>query len=208
MLARRLTSAALHKGRPLTARVTRFPAANAGVAAVEFALVLPVMVALLLGMSEITQAVSIDRKLTLVSRSLADLSSRDKELTNAMLTDVFSAASVIMQPVDSSRLRMVISSMEVTKTGTNYTGKALWSCGRGSGAQTRPSTTTYTDVPVGFRNATDTTKSYYMQIDVTLPYTPMFGKALTGTINLTENTPWPIRNDGTVTLKDSCPAST
>jgi hypothetical protein len=125
-----------------------------------------------------------------------------------MLNDVFGAASVIMQPFDASKVRMAISSMEVTKTGSNYTAKALWSCARGSGAQTRPSTVTYTDVPVGFRNATDTAKSYYMQIDVMLPYTPMFGKALTGTINLTENTPWPIRNDGTVTLKDSCPSST
>lgn len=208
MVARSSPAARLAEGRSTPSRLKRFRTAETGVAAVEFALILPVMVALLLGMSEITQAVGVDRKLTLVSRSLADLSSRDKELTSAMLSDVFSAASVIMQPYDSSRLRMTISNMEVTKTGTNYTGKALWSCARGSGAQTRPSTVVYTDVPVGFRNATDTTKSYYMQIDVTLPYTPMFGKALTGTINLTENTPWPIRNDGTVTLKDSCPAST
>jgi hypothetical protein len=100
---------------------------------------------------------------------------------------------------------MTVNSMEVTKTGSNYTAKALWSCPRGTGAVARPSTTTYTDVPQGFQNATDTTKSYYTQIDVKLPYTPIFGTAITGTINLTANTPWPNRIDGAVTKTEACP---
>lgn len=195
-------------GRLVAARFDALRASDAGVAAVEFALVLPIMVTLLLSMSEVTAAVNVDRKLTLLSRSLADLSSRDKETSSATLDDVFRAASVIMQPFDASKMQMTISSMEVTKTGTNFTAKALWSCARGTNAAIRPSTTTYTDVPLGFQNATDTKKSYHMQIDVKLPYTPIFGKAITGTINLVENTPWPIRSDGTVTLKDSCPSST
>ena len=198
-------------GRPRIG-LGRFRAATDGVAAVEFALVLPIMVTLLLGMSEVTHAVNVDRKLTLLSRSLADLSSRDRELTGAQVNDIFRAASVIMQPYDASKLQMTITSMSVQMPSANtYTAKPLWSCARGTGAQTRPTTTTYTDVPLGFRNATGTTEStmsYYMQIDVKLPYSPMFGKALTGTINLTENTPWPVRVDRGVKLTDSCPAST
>lgn len=203
-----MRAAALRAAGSLAAgRLNALRASDAGVAAVEFALVLPIMVTLLLSMSEVTAAVNVDRKLTLLSRSLADLSSRDKETNSSTLDDVFRAASVIMQPFDASKMQMTISNMEVTKTGNNFTAKAVWSCARGTNAAIRPSTTTYTDVPLGFQNATDTAKSYYMQIDVKLPYTPIFGKAITGTINLVENTPWPIRSAGTVTLKDSCPSS-
>jgi Flp pilus assembly protein TadG len=206
----RLKPAAMMRraGAELTAHARALQTSVAAVAAVEFALILPIMVTLLLGMSEVTHAVNVDRKLTLVSRSLADLTSRDQTITTTALDDSLKAAAIIMQPFDTTRLQMTVSNMEVTKTGSNFTAKALWSCPRGPSAVKRPSTTTYTDVPQGFQNATDTKKSYYMQIDVKLPYTPMFGVAITGVINLTENTPWPIRSDGAVTLSGGCPSAT
>lgn len=175
----------------------------AGVAAVEFALVLPVMVAMLLGMSEVTLAVNVDRKLTLLSRSLADLSSRANSLSKTDLDDIFKAAGVIMQPFNASAMRMVVTSMKVEKVGSNLVGKVAWSCPRGTGATAKPSNVNYT-VPSGFQ----TENTYYMLIDVTLPYTPIFGKAITGTINLAESTPWPIRNNTNVTLTNGCPSTT
>ncbi|MGA0597462.1 TadE/TadG family type IV pilus assembly protein [Enterovirga sp. CN4-39] len=175
----------------------------AGVAAVEFALVLPVMVAMLLGMSEVTLGVNIDRKLTLLSRSLADLTSRPKSLTPAKLDEFFKAASVIMQPFDAAQMKMTVTSMKVTKVGSNFNGTVDWSCARGSGAATKPKNVNY-PVPSGFQ----TDGSYYILVDVSLPYTPMFGKAISGTINLSESTPWPVRNNTRVELPSGCPSST
>lgn len=206
MLAR-LLSVPSRSRRRLASRWNALRASNTGVAAVEFALVLPIMVTLLLGMSEITHAVNVDRKLTLLSRSLADLSSREKEIDAAALLAIFSAASVIMQPFDASKVEMTVSSIEVTwVSANNYTHKVIWSCPRGAAASEMTNSTPYV-IPEGFKNATSSKKSYHMQIGVKLPYTPMFGKAITGTINLAESTPWPIRSDGNVTLKNGiCPA--
>lgn len=184
-------------------RAAAFAASTGGVAAVEFALVLPVMVALLLGMSEVTLGVNIDRKLSLLSRSLADLSSRTKEMSKSDLDDVFKAASVIMQPYNAAQMKMVVTSMKVEKVGSNLVGKVAWSCPRGTGAAAKPSNVNYT-VPSGFQ----TENTYYMVIETALPYTPMFGKAITGTINLNESTPWPIRNNTNVTLTEGCPSTT
>ena len=192
-------------GLVLAKLVAAFPSSATGVAAVEFALILPVMVAMLLGMSEVTHAVNLDRKLTLLSRSLADLSSRDKETDANGLDLAFKAASVIMQPFNASGVRMTISSMEVKKTGSNFAGHVVWSCARGPDAQKKLNTRTY-DVPAGFQNATDTKSSFHIEVDVQLPHSPMFGRAITGTITLQQSTPWPTRNDGNVTLKnDTCP---
>lgn len=177
-----------------------FRRGEAGVAAVEFALVLPVMVLMLLGLSEVTLAVNHDRKVTLISRALADLSSRVGTLSSSDVSDIFGAASIIMQPFNGSRLRMVVSQMKVTKVGSNFQGSVDWSCARGTGAVAKPAGT-YT-VPAGFQ----TDASYYILVETTLPYTPMFGRTITGTITLGDTTPWPIRNTPRVTLSGGCPA--
>jgi Flp pilus assembly protein TadG len=180
--------------------VAAFRRGEAGVAAVEFALVLPVMVIMLLGLSEVTLAVNNDRKVTLVSRALADLSSRMANLSSTDVDDIFKAASIIMQPFDASKLRMVVSQMKVTKVGSNFQGSVDWSCARGTGAVVKPAGT-YA-VPTGFQ----TDASYYILVETTLPYTPLFGRTITGTITLGDTTPWPIRNTARVTLTGGCPA--
>ncbi|NNM74938.1 TadE/TadG family type IV pilus assembly protein [Enterovirga aerilata] len=202
----RLAPARLRRAAgPLAARLAALHSSVAGVAAVEFALVLPVMVTMLLGMSEVTLAVNVDRKLTLLSRSLADLSSRVQTITTSELDDIFKASSIVLQPFSVPGLRMVVSQMYVEQvSGTVYRQSVNWSCARGTGATAKPLNVYESTVPSGFQ----TDKSYYMLIDVALPYTPMFGKAITGTITLAESTPWPIRNNTKVTLSGGCPSST
>ncbi len=60
----------------LSQRVTRFRHDERGVSAVEFAMLLPLMITLYLGTVEISQGVGIDRKVTLTTRTVADLASQ------------------------------------------------------------------------------------------------------------------------------------
>lgn len=187
-----------------------------GVAAVEFALVLPLMMTLFFGLSEVTLAVNMDRKLSLLSRSLADLSSRVAQLPTTEMSNVFAAASAVMRPYSSTTTQMVVSSVLVTKSGSTYTGKIDWSCGKNLAAKLAIETQAQFDannlkvrakdaayvVPAGFQS--DTTKSFIL-VETLLPYQPVFGQVITGTIRLRENMPWPVRNNDKVIGPSPCP---
>ena len=194
-----------------------WPRAIGGVAAVEFALILPVMVTMLLGMSEVTLGVNLDRKLTLLSRSLADLSSRASSMSTSEMGSIFAAASAILRPYDSTTAQMVVTSVTVTKSGSTYSGAVDWSCGKNlsnrpsfetqaqfdgaTNLQVRAKSSSY-PVPSGFQS--DTTKSFIV-VETLLPYKPIFGYIVTGTMRLRENTPWPVRDVDRVTGPSPCP---
>ena len=66
------TSATLAFARRFAARLDRFAAERRGLAAVEFAMLLPMMMTLFLGSVEVTTGVAIQRKVTLTAHALAD----------------------------------------------------------------------------------------------------------------------------------------
>lgn len=212
---------------PLTSRLATLPRRilgralgwrrDEGVAAVEFALVLPLMMTLFFGLSDLTLAVNLDRKLTLLTRSLADIPSRVPSLTTSDLGNVFAAASAVMRPYDSTNVQMVLSSVLVTVNGSTYTGKVDWSCPKNipskpngqsqadfdaENLKARSASSAY-DVPTGYQ--TTTTKSFLVA-ETLVPYTSTFGQYLAGTTRLRETMTWPVRGGDKVTGPGNCPA--
>jgi Flp pilus assembly protein TadG len=112
----------------LRTRLAHFRSAREGVAAVEFAVILPVMLAMYLGMVEVTVGVTTNRKVTLLARTLADLTAQSAKLTNAERDNIFTAASYVMQPAPSTGVKMLIVSLYVDK---NKTVKVCWGEQRG-----------------------------------------------------------------------------
>jgi Flp pilus assembly protein TadG len=78
----------------------RFRDDRRGVALVEFAFILPVMLTLYLGCIAVTIGVSTDRKLSLLTHSLADLVAQDDTIVSTETDDIFLAAKAIMMPHD------------------------------------------------------------------------------------------------------------
>src|SRR5882724_10887062 len=76
----------------------RFARDSRGAAAVEFALVTPLMLTMYFGMVELSSGVAIDRKVTLVSRTLSDLVAQATAVTNTDISNVFNASSAMMTP--------------------------------------------------------------------------------------------------------------
>jgi Flp pilus assembly protein TadG len=83
----------------ITQRLFRFAKDERGVSALEFAMVLPLMVTLYLGGVAVSQGISIDRKVTLASRTVADLTSQVSNVTPADVTELLKAAGAILPPV-------------------------------------------------------------------------------------------------------------
>jgi Flp pilus assembly protein TadG len=77
-----------------------------GVAAVEFGLIAPVLMIMMLGAFEITRAVSIDRRFSVVTSMIADLVAREQELKAADVTAIYEIAKLVMAPYDTSKLKI------------------------------------------------------------------------------------------------------
>ncbi|MFO1168805.1 MAG: TadE/TadG family type IV pilus assembly protein [Rhodoblastus sp.] len=96
-----------------------------GVAAVEFAIILPVMLGLYLSTAVTTKAYMATRKVALVARALADIASRqtaatgNPTVTNTDMTNFFAAAATIMAPYSSTSLKLTLSRIDVVKDSSN-----------------------------------------------------------------------------------------
>ena len=90
----------------------------------EFALILPFLLILLIGMSETTTALNTDRKVSQVASSVADLVAQTETVNSSEVSNIMKAADAIMDPYDSSVLKVTIASI-----GFDDEGKAevLWS---------------------------------------------------------------------------------
>jgi Flp pilus assembly protein TadG len=97
---------------------TRFSAASLiedcrGIAATEFALILPVMLVLFFGTVEFSAGVAVDRKVTLMARTLADLTSQTLSVANSDLINFFNASNAIMTPYSGTPTQATVSELYV-----------------------------------------------------------------------------------------------
>jgi len=155
-------------------RFARFSRDERGVAAVEFALVLPIMAIILLGCFEVPRFVMIYQKIARASAGVADLVAQaDDPITADQLTDVYSAAQMMMQPYDlKTNGKVIISSINnvngsgVTMTWQRSSGSA--SATSRLGAQgSNPSS----KLPTGLSPASN---QEVLAAEVYFNYTPIF----------------------------------
>src|SRR5882724_11091549 len=95
-----------------------------GVSAVEFAMLLPLMITLYLGTVEVSQGIGIDRKVTLTTRTVADLASQVSSINNADMTNLLNASAAVIAPYDASKLKVTVSEVKIDNTGV---AKIVWS---------------------------------------------------------------------------------
>ncbi|WP_346900325.1 TadE/TadG family type IV pilus assembly protein [uncultured Roseibium sp.] len=100
---------------PKTAR--RFKADQRGIAAVEFALLLPFLLIFLIGMSETVTALNTDRKVSQVASTVADLVAQAETISTDEITDMMTVTEDIMAPYPSDPLDIIIASVTFDDEG-------------------------------------------------------------------------------------------
>lgn len=118
-----------------------------GIAAIEFAMIAPIIVLLLVGSVELSQAITIDRRVTQIASSTADLVAREKTITTAQLNNIMVIARALMQPYDPNLLRITLTSVGANVNNASNT-KVCWSYIYQGGAYTYVEGAPFT-VPVG-----------------------------------------------------------
>jgi Flp pilus assembly protein TadG len=148
------------------------------VSATEFALILPFMVALLLGSIEISTAVALGRKVELTAHTVTDLVTQYSSITAGDMTNILSAAAAVLAPYSSTPV--VITVTEVT-TDANSNATVAWSTSLNGTALTTGSAVT---LPTTLRQPNAT----FIWGVAQYTYTPNVGYKLTGPIVITEQT--------------------
>lgn len=99
---------------------------RSGLAATEFAFIVPIMLVMFFGTVEFSSGVAVDRKVTLIARTLSDLTSQTPtsapQATSATVTDTslqnaFTASISIVNPYCSTPTQATVSEIYVDKSG-------------------------------------------------------------------------------------------
>lgn len=159
--------------------------AERGVSAVEFALIAPLMILMLFGASEVSQAVSVDRKVTLAASTLGDLAAQTDRVSCADLAQIANVTRGVFAPYTATSPSLVVGSIAL-QAGTP---KVEWSQeidGTGGCANVSNSHS----LKVGNTVAVDTglfaTNGGVVVGEVTLQYTSLGTSFLSGTTTMRE----------------------
>ncbi|EHS52413.1 hypothetical protein PDO_0041 [Rhizobium sp. PDO1-076] len=97
---------------------------RAGVGGVEFALIAPMLLVLYLGAFELTMGLSVAKKTSLASSTVADLVARQEKVTKADLTAMSHVAEAIFVPYASDNLLIKVSAIRIDDS---MAAKVAWS---------------------------------------------------------------------------------
>jgi Flp pilus assembly protein TadG len=114
----------------LFAPAARLRRDEGGVAAVEFAFIAPIMLAMLVGIVDVSNAVSVNWRMVQLNKTLADLSSQSASLTPTDFSNIFLASASVMSPYKGKLPTMTISSVVI---GSDRKARVCWSEARQDG---------------------------------------------------------------------------
>ena len=150
---------------------------RSGVAATEFAVIVPIMLVMFFGTVEFSSGVAVDRKVTLVARTLSDLTSQSAvAVDNNYLQNVFTASIAILTPYSPTPTKATLSEIYVD---SNKIATIKW-----SKAATIASGATQATLTASSRNAGDiitlppallVKQTYLIFSEVSYLYTPTVG---------------------------------
>jgi Flp pilus assembly protein TadG len=160
----------------LPRRLSDFAKDKRGVSAVEFAMLLPLMLTLYLGGVEVSQGISIDRKVTLTARTVADLVAQVSSIDTAGVNASLGASASILAPYPDTNAKITVSVVTIDANGN---AKIAWSAAKNGSARAAGSAVT---VPAALK----VPSTSLVWGETTYNYAPSIGYVVTGTMTLTD----------------------
>ena len=150
-----------------------------GVAAVEFAIVLPFMLALYIGGVELGDGMAIQLKVTDTAHIVADLTSQQTtSVTSATMSGILGASSATIAPFQASNLVVTVS-----EVSTNASGVATVTWSQSLNGTKRPAGQTMT-LPSSLAGQPNIS---LILGEVSYAYTPNLGYTITGTVQIADS---------------------
>jgi Flp pilus assembly protein TadG len=159
-----------------------------GIAAVEFAVILPVMLAMFFAIVELSSGVAVNRKVTIVARTLSDLTSQSVSVTDSDLTGFFTAGNLVLWPYSTTPIRATITELYIDPTSS--TAKVMWSKDNGSGTARVKGDTVAIPANLIAKDASNKTmdNQYLIYSEIEYAYVPAVGYVMNKTgVTLSNN---------------------
>src|SRR5579883_1726889 len=176
-------------------------AGESGMAATEFALILPVMLMLFTGTYIYGTVTEINRKVTLTARNVTDLVTQYETLTTADMTMLMNSAAQVMAPFSMNGVVVTVGEISITSAGQ---ASIVWSEQLANGSITEPAPNyapgTAVTIPANLVQSVPNGQcppragatspgpgNCVIWGNVAYVYTPTIGYAVTGSITLGES---------------------
>ncbi|GJE18649.1 TadE/TadG family type IV pilus assembly protein [Methylobacterium marchantiae] len=177
-------------------RRARFRRAEGGVALVEFALILPFLLAIYVGTLEIANVTAALRKVDLLSSTVGELIASVSAPTRTQVDEVFAASRIVLLPYDGTAAEMIVSAVGVL--GDTADG-ALKVCSSAAAAGSIPRGVGEGS-PLPVPSGLVATGLRMLLVEIKMKYKPLFGETLASVfgqrmdgIVLSRQMLWPVR---------------
>jgi len=155
----------------------RFVVSTRAVAAIEFAMILPILMVLFLGSFDGGRAIAIYMKVRSATYALDAITNQYTTIQSTDMASILCAITQMMAPYSSAPAVITISQITVSGSGV---ATVAWSASQGGTARTVGSSIT---IP----SALKVDNSYLIFAEVSYTYTPMYGYFSAGAISLSDN---------------------
>jgi len=171
----------------------RFARSERGVAAVEFALILPLMAMLYLGGFEVMEGISAKRQVTQTASTIALIVTQYSNISaSQQMPGIMAASSAVLTPFSASNATVTVSLIKIDSSGQ---ATVSWSCTSANCTSGRP-----TGQVVTVPGALDIPNTYLVFGETTYTYKPLIDFIPIGTKSLYSSIYMAPRQPGAIIL--------